>query len=153
MQLSPQYDVDSRENQLQFRLGQLSNVFPQEGFVQRDDLGDVGDGLLRQPGEPGRQTYISGGVGPFHVAGQRDADNGGNSAAVQRIALHDHNRPSEARPRTGRLREIGPPDIALGDHHSLRSKTRCAAEATNLSPSSPTSAQTLSIASVTCSGA
>ena len=53
-----------------------------------------------------------------------------------------------------RLREIGPPDIALGDgHQSLRFRTRREAARTKRSASSPTSATVRSIASVTRSGA
>ncbi len=84
---------------------------------------------------------------------QRDADDRGNAAAVQRIRLDDNHGPPE--PGTGACRrgQIRPPDLALRDYHSLLSRARREAGETNSSFASPISAQALFIASVTLSGA
>ena len=45
--LASQHNVDSRENQLQFCLGQLADVFHQQRLIQRDELGNVGYAFFR----------------------------------------------------------------------------------------------------------
>jgi len=67
--------------------------------------------------------------------------------------MHDDDRPSETGARPGRRWQVRPPDFALGDHHSLRSMMREDAAARNGSVPTPASAQALSMASVTASGA
>src|SRR5260370_6868732 len=90
--------------------------------------------------------------GPFEIAGQRNTDCCGEAATIQRIALHDNHWPSETWTGPRRSGQICPPDFALGNYHSLRSRTRRAAEETNSSFAAPSSEQALFIASVTLSG-
>ena len=86
-------------------------------------------------------------------APERESMDRADSAPVERIALHYDDGPSQAGSRATGLGKVGPPDLALGDHHELRSRTRRAALDTNSSSPSPTSAQVRSMASVTWSGA
>ena len=90
---------------------------------------------------------------PLQVTGQWNADDRRDSAAIHRIALDDDDRPPEAGTRTTWVWNVCPPNIPLGDHHSLCSKRRLAAAETKSSLAPPTSEQTRSNASVTYSGA
>jgi hypothetical protein len=89
----------------------------------------------------------------FGIGGQRNADDGGNAAPIEGVTLHHNDRPAETRARTCWRGEVRPPDLALRDYHSLRSRVRRAAEETNGSFVSPASAHARFMASVTSSGA
>lgn len=68
------------------------------------------------------------------------------------VALNDDHRPPVARRELPEFGEIGPPHVALRDHHSVSSRVRRLALDTNGSAAAPTSATTRSTASVTASG-
>ena len=98
-------------------------------------------------------STFPGRVRPAQIARERDADRRGQPAPVQCIALNDDDRSAESRPRSRRLRQLGPAHIALGDHHSVRASTCLPAAARKASSVPPTSANTRFIASVTSSSA
>ena len=146
-------DVYPRKHQLKLRPRELPRARGEEGLVQRHDLGDVGDGVLGQTCESWRKPHVSWRVRPAEVTGEWNAHDGRDPAAVQGVSLHNHDRPSESRSGAGWVRELGPPDLALGNYQSLRSKMRRDAVETNESVGWPSLAQTRSMASVTRSGA
>ena len=85
----------------------------------------------------------------MHIAGQRHANYSRDTAAIQGVALDNNDRTAKSRRTTGAWRQIRPPDFPLHQtYHSVRSKVRLAAARTNESMFSPTSLQTLFIASV-----
>ena len=127
--------------------------FRKQTTVERHDLRNVGDGILGQPGYARVKQHISGCVGPLEVAGKRDADRSGNATSVNGVALNDYYGSSESRSRSGRRRQISPPNLALRYHHSARFRRRLDADAVNLSGCGSTSAQTRSMASVISSDA
>ena len=136
---------------MDFGLRQLSDAFGKYVLVEAHDLRNVCYRILGQTGVTGRQSNVSRSRGPFQVACQRDADDRRNSAAIQRIALHNDDRPTEAWART-ELTHVGPPSFALGDHQSLRCNVLRPAARANESEVEPISSQALFIASVTSSG-
>jgi len=146
-------DVYPRKQQVKLGPRELPDALGKQGFVQGHDLGNVGDGVLGQAGELRGKLDISWRVRPADVAGERNAHDRCNLAAVQGVTLHNHDRASEARSGAGWLREFRPPDLALGNYHALRSKMQRDAVETNESVGWPSLAQTRSMASVTWSGA
>src|SRR2546426_12006573 len=48
--LSPEYDVDAGEDQIDLPARQTTDTAGQERSVERQDLGDIGDRVLWQPG-------------------------------------------------------------------------------------------------------
>ena len=91
---------------------------------------------------------------PLQIACQRNADDGSDTATVERVALYDHDRASEPWLGATWLRQVCPPDISLGDRHqSLRLSIRREAVCTKRSAGSPISVSARSMASVTRSGA
>lgn len=151
--LPAQDDVEAGEQEVELRARELAGALRQDGLVERDHLRHVGDRVVGQARDARGQEGVARRVGPFEIAGERHAHNRGQPATVERIALHDHDRSPEAGPRSDRRRKLGPPDLALRDHHSVLSRTSRPAAATKPSSSRPTSSQTRSMASVTSSGA
>jgi len=143
-------DVDAEKHELELLLGQSPDAIGECPTVESDDLRDVGDRVLRQAGEPGVEQDVAGCFGPAQVAGQGDTDDGRDVAAVEDVPLDDHDRAPKAGLGAGRLLEVGPPDLALGDHQSERPSVRRAAACVN-SLLGATSAQTRSSVSVTLS--
>lgn len=117
---APQDDVDAIEDQFQFLAGQPAGSLDQRRLVQRDDLRDIRDRVSVETSGSGRQWHVAGRLGQREVAGQSHADDRRDATAIERIALHDHNRSSETRSRALGLSQIGPPDFALADHQSVR---------------------------------
>lgn len=124
----------------------------EKALVQRDDLGHVGNRILRQPRQFCGQCNISWRQCPFQIACQGNADHCCDAAVIESIRLDNGHGPSKPRTRTRWLGQIGPPYLTLGDYHSLFSRTRRAADPTKLSSSPPISAQARFIASVILSG-
>ena len=137
-----EYHVYPRKHQVKLRPWKLSHALSEQGLVQGHDLGDVGYGVLGQAGESWRKPHVPWRVRPADVAGEWNAHDSRDPAAVQGVPLHDNDRPSEARSGAGWLRELGPPDLALGNYQSLRSKMRREAVETNESVGWPSLAQT-----------
>src|SRR6266536_45011 len=150
--LPAEHDVQPREHELQLLLRDAADTLREEGAVERDDLRDVGDGLLGEAGAPRRQENVAGRLGPFEVARERHAHDGRDAAPVEGVALDDENGPAEPRSGARRRGKVGPADVALGDHHSERSSTWRAAAEPNLSSLVSTSAASRSMASVIASG-
>ena len=82
---------------------------------------------LGESGGSRAEQDVAGRLGPAQVAGERDADDGGDVAAVEGVTLDDDDGAPEAGLRARGLGQVGPPDLALGGHQSLRSKVRRAA--------------------------
>lgn len=120
----------------------FSNAVGQDALIQRDDKGDVGNGVLGQSGFPLRKQHIPRRVGPFQVAGEWHADYCADAAAIDRVALNDDDGSPVSRFRSRGLFEIRPPHLRLFDYHSTRRMTRRAARLLNGSDSSPTAATT-----------
>jgi len=78
---------------------ELADALSQEIFVYRDDLRDIGHGILRQPRKARRKAYIPWSQAPVEVARQRDANCRRDAAAIQCVTLHNDHRSSE--PWTG----------------------------------------------------
>src|SRR5437588_8225288 len=112
-------------------------------------MAGVSNRILRQTRRARWQQNISRSIGPLHIACERNADNGRDPAPVQGISLDDNDRSPKAWSGSRRLRQIGPPNICLANHHSTFSSTRREATDVNSSLPKPTSAHTLFIASVT----
>lgn len=122
-----EYDVDACKNEFEFTPWYFAQAFGQLLPVQRDDQGHVGHGGLRQARIAFRQQHIARRICPFEIAGEWDAHDSADAAAIQCIALHDYDGASETWLRADRLLEIRPPDFGLLDYHSTRRSTRCAA--------------------------
>jgi hypothetical protein len=123
--LSSKDDVDSGEHQFELGSDELASSFREVGLVQRHELGNVGDRLLREAGRARRKANVPRRRCPLQIACQGDADDGGDTASIERIALYDHDGTSEAWPGATWLWQVGPPDISLSDRHqSLRLRTR-----------------------------
>lgn len=148
--------IDPGQNQLQLGVRQLPYAIFKKIPIQRHNLRNIRHRVFFKSGKPGRKLNIPRRVRPSQIAGKRHACHGSDPAAVQRVSLHNHHRTPKTRAGPGKSWHIGPPDLGLRDHHSFRSKMRRAADETNpslLSLGCPNSAQALSMASVTSSGA
>jgi len=145
--------VDPGEHQSQFGGGQPAHARREQILVDTYDLRHVSHGILRQPRKTRRKMDVPWGQGPFEIAGQRNADNGGNAAPIESVTLHHNDWPAQTGTGARWRREIRPPDLTLRDYHSLRPKVRRAAVDTNRSFVSPASAHARFMASVTSSGA
>ena len=85
---------------------------------------------------------------------ERDADHRSQGTCIERVALDDDDGPPESRLRPGGRAEVGPPDLPLGDHHSVAPKIpRAAAAVTASASGGPICSRTASRPAVTSSGA
>jgi hydrogenase maturation protein HypF len=122
--------IDPGQHQFQLGAWQPARLRGQEILVHRYDLRHVGHGIFREAGEARGQANIPRRQGPFEIAGKRNANNRSDAASVQGVTLYHNHRPPEARTGARRGRQVLPPDLALGDYHSLRSRVRRAAAET-----------------------
>ena len=95
--------------------------------VERDDLGNVGNGRLCEACIARREENVSRGLGPLDLRSERHTDHGCKRASVQSVALNDQNRSPKTRPRANGLTEVRPPNFPLSDHYSELSRTLRAA--------------------------
>jgi len=95
--------INAEKHQLELLLGQRSDSIGEGPTVESDDLRDVGDRVLGQAGKPGTEQDVDRRLGPAQVAGQRDADDGGDVAAVKGVPLDDDDWALEAGLGAGRL--------------------------------------------------
>jgi hypothetical protein len=149
---SPEERVYAREDQLQSATWDLANAIGEDLFVQRDDEGNIGDGILRESRFCLGYQHISWGISPFQVAGEGYADCCTDAASIDCVALDHDDRPSVSRFGPGGLFQVSPPDFSLFDYHSTRRRTRRAARLAKGSDSKPTAATAWFIISVTRSG-
>ena len=131
-------DIESRQQQLELGPWKPAGTFIEQASVESDDLRGVGHRISRKTRRPCGQKHVARRVGPPQVARERHAHRGGEAASIQGVALHHHDRSSKPWARSDGGGKIGPPDLALRDHHSTRSRTRRAAAARNSSGSAPT---------------
>ena len=144
--------VDGIQQQIELDQRNPARAFLKKPPVKGNDLSRVRDRVLRQTRHRSGQQHVSRRVRPPKVASQRDTDRRGQSAPVQCIALDDNDRSANPRPRANRRRQLGPADVALGDHHTVSVSTRLPAAARKASSFPPISPHTRFIASVTSSG-
>lgn len=111
----------------QFRR-QWADSFGEPVAVDRQQLRNLDDGILRQAGGARRAEYVAGRIGARQVRGHRGDDRGAEPGAVERIALDDHDRPAKPWLGSSRFLEIRPPDFASSDHQSDAFSVRRAAE-------------------------
>src|SRR2546428_3938995 len=150
--LSPEHDVDAGEDQVDLPARQTTDTAGQERPVERQDLRDVGDRVLRQPGASRPKDRVARSVCPTEVAGQWNTYHGRDPAPIERVALNDEHRPAKAGTRARGRRQVGPAHVALCNYHSLRSRMRRAAAERAGSGRASTSEHTSFIASVIASG-
>lgn len=118
----------------QLLLPQASYSLGEKRTIDRDDLRHVGDRVLRQACRPARKKHVAWCASPDGVARQRHAYDGGNAAAIQRIALGDDDGSTKAWPRASGLRHVCPPDLPLCNlYHSTLANIRRAARDTKAS--------------------
>ena len=131
-------DIEPRQQQIELGPWKPAGTFIEQASVESDDLRGVGHRISRKTRRSCGQKHVARRVGPPQVARERHAHRRGEAASIQGVALHDHDRSSKPGARSDGGRKIGPPDLALRDHHSTRSRTRRAAAARNSSDSAPT---------------
>src|SRR5260370_4410 len=112
--LLAQDNGNSGEDYFHFRERQLAHASGQGVFIHTDDLGSViSHGILWETGKARRATDISRGHAPLEVAGQRNANNGGDAAAVQRITLDNNHWSSEPAGAGKSAHQISPCEITI----------------------------------------
>ena len=137
-----EHDVDTREHRPRFAADRrpARSVRSSRSSVTSCDTFATESLAARWPARKGarcREHPPSAGCWSGH------ADDRAQRAAVERLTLDHDDRPPEPGLRPGRLAEVGPPDLALGDHHSVEPRVRrAAAPANRSSPGSPISATT-----------
>ena len=150
--LPPEDDVDTGEEQVDLGARNPTDGLFEQPSVHSNELRHVGHRVLGQIRHSRGEQYVARCVGPPKVGGQGHADDCGQPAPVQSVALYDDYRSAKPRPGPPGLRQINPTDVALSDYHSARCSVR-RATAVRKPSSSPTSSQTRFIVSVTSSGA
>ena len=115
--LEPQEQSDSRfdprESSLRHRTYAFLKVVP----VNRDELRHGRDRVARQAGLVDLQENVSGGVEKSSARGEDNANDGWEPATIERLALKDQDRVSEAGLRPTRLGKVRPPDFPAVDYH------------------------------------
>src|SRR5256885_15776956 len=87
-----EHDVDAGQDQIEVATGEPSHAFEKDVAIQGDDLRCVRDRVLGKTGLRRLEEDIPGSVSPVEVARQRDAHDGGDPAAIERLTLHDDDR-------------------------------------------------------------
>jgi hypothetical protein len=154
LESATQNHVDSCNNEIELTARNLTHPLCKLLLVERDNKRNVGDGVLWKTGYACGQDEISWRVTPLEITCERDTHNGPDATGIHGVALNDQHGTPIARSGPYRLHQIGPPDLTLRYHQSVRLNTRRAASARNTSGScTPTSATTRFMRSVTRSGA
>jgi len=122
--LAAKNDVDAAKNQVELSLGELSDFADEQGAVESHDLRDVRNGIFRKSGSLRREENVAGSIRPSKIAGERDTNRSPDPAPIQGVALNHQNRPAKPRSGAGRLRQVCPVNVALGDYHSTRLSVR-----------------------------
>lgn len=125
--------IDPGEKELQLSARELPHALREKIPVDGHNLRNIRHGIFRQPGEGGRKGDVPWRGLPTKIAGRRHAHYCRDSTTIESFPLDDDDRPSEPRTRSYRSGQLSPPNLALGDHHSLCSRTRWAAAETNSS--------------------
>lgn len=90
--LPAQDGVQAGKHQFQLHSRELSHVFIEHVFVERDHLRCIGYRILWQVRDAGSEKDVSWCIRPLHVRRQWDANDRGDSTAVERITLNDYDR-------------------------------------------------------------
>src|SRR6266508_3040098 len=89
--LATEDEIDSREHELKLAPREMTDPLDEQRSIDRDDLREVGDGVLRQPGRGRREQNVARGVRPSEIARHRNTHDRRDAAAIERLALyHDH---------------------------------------------------------------
>jgi hypothetical protein len=152
--LTAEDDINASQNEIELATRDFADSLSELLLVERDDERHVCHGILRESSRARGQKNISRCVTPLEVTGERNAHDRTDATDIDRVTLNHQYRSPIPRSRSHWLTEIGPPDFALSDHHSVRLKTRRAASVRKTSGSStPMSATTWFMRSVSGSGA
>ncbi len=97
-----------------------ADMLGKETAVERDQLGNIDNGLRAQSRHAAWQQNIARCARKRQVACNRRNDDSADAAFIERIRLNYEDRPRESRLRTARLRQVRPPDLAaLHIRHGL----------------------------------
>ena len=86
-------DIDAAEDQLKLGPGEMPRPFVQDAAVDRHDLRQVGDRVARQACPSGGELDVAESRGPAQVARQRNDDDGGEAALVERVTCFSNEVP------------------------------------------------------------
>lgn len=131
MRLDPedqlQASIDSRQDVERHLTRSLQEVVA----VQRDDLRDVGNRVLRQSRTACRDEDVAGRFQERDVGRDHHAQHGTDTAAVEGFGLDDEDRSPEARTGPDGLTKVSPPDLTSLDYHSIAATLRAWALSTS----------------------
>ena len=99
--------------------GKPPRTFREVVFVKRHDLSHVGDGVLRESCDLGRQKDVARGVEQLGIRTQNQPENRPQSTPVECVGLNNEDGTGESGLRPSRLLEVGPPHVTPFDYHSL----------------------------------
>lgn len=146
-------NVDPGEYQLRLLSGKLGDPFREQRSINGYNLRDVRNRIPRKASGWGAQQHVARCVRPAKIARQRNAEHGGDPAAVERFTLDDEDGPPKTGPRAHWIRQVGPPDFALRDYyHSTRRRSLLAEAAMAGSTPGSIASHTRFNASVSASG-
>lgn len=117
---------------LEFRVsssGRFRKIVP----IQRDDLGDIGHGILGKPGMSCGHQHIPRRLQKSEVGSENDGQNGLDPAAVEGVSLNNQDGPAKPGFRPARFRQLGPPDGAPFNYHASAPSDRVWARRTGAS--------------------
>src|SRR5438876_3555004 len=97
--LTAEDDVDTGQHQRQVAYSDLADEFVEQAAIDGDNLRHIGYRVVRQASVASREKDVARSVGQAQAARQRHDHNSGDTAAVERVALHDQNRTAEPRCR------------------------------------------------------
>jgi hypothetical protein len=120
-------DINAGEDGREPRPRNLSNTPLEDLSVERDYLGNVGNGWLGEAGIARREKNIARGLAPLDLRSEGHADNGSKRAAVQSVALNNEDGSTKTWSRANWVSEVCPPNFTLPDHHSELCRTLRAA--------------------------
>lgn len=125
------HHINAEDDEFKLLLGHDPDPVHQGVPVESENLGYVGDRILGQPGRLRGKQEVAGRLGPAQIAGEHDADDGDDATPAEGVALNDDDRAPEARLGSDGIRQLRPPDLALGDYQSDRLRIGRAALAAN----------------------
>jgi hypothetical protein len=111
-------DINPGQNGSESHPRNLSNPSLEDLSIERDNLGNVGNGRLSEAGLAWREKNIARSLGPLDLRSEGHADNRGKGAAIQSIALNDEDGSTKSRSRANWVTKVSPPNFTLPDHHS-----------------------------------
>ena len=92
--------------------GQVGNVLIEPGFIDRSELGDIGDRVFRKSRLRTRNSDVSGEVCIAQIRRQGENDDSGQMTLIELVVLHNQNWSAIARLGIPWLAQIHPPNLA-----------------------------------------